>query len=60
MAALSCLTLGAVLTELPVQALVYYDATMHKGNSLDNNPAKTIMLRHLGDIEEEGCILDQS
>lgn len=53
---------GAVLTELPVQALVYYESTMHKpeGNSLDNNPAKAIMLQHLGDIGEESCILDQS
>ena len=26
---------GLTTKELPVQALVYYDATMHKGNSLD-------------------------
>ena len=55
MAALS-LTLGTVSTELPV---VYYGTTMHKGNSSDNNTAKTITLRHLGDIGEESCILDQ-
>ena len=55
MAALS-LTLGTVSTELPV---VYYGTTMHKGNSSDNNPAKIITLRHLGDIGEESCILDQ-
>ena len=59
-AALPCLKPESVSTELPVQTLVYYDATMHKGDSLDNNPAKAIMLRHLGDIGEESCILDES
>ena len=59
-AALPCLKPGSILTELPVQALVYYDATMHKGDSLDNNPAKAIILRCLGDIGGESCILDQS
>ena len=35
-------------------------ATIHKGNSLDNIPAKAILLQHLGDIGEENYILDQS
>ena len=50
MAALSRLKPGEVLTELPIQALVNYDATMRKGNSLDNNPAKAVLLRRSCDI----------